>query len=80
VGADLVYFGNRNPKHPQYFNFYKMKSNIISVVFLACLVAVLILSACFLGGYGVLAVSLLIAVGIADSTNEPNDQGERVNE
>lgn len=58
-----------------------MKSNIISVVVsLACLVAVLILSACFLGGYGVLAVSLLIAVGIADSTNEPNDQGERVNE
>lgn len=58
-----------------------MKSNLFSVVVsLAFLVAVLILSACFLGGYGVLAVSLLIAVGIADSTNEPNDQGERVNE
>ena len=54
-----------------------MKSNISTLFGIIAVVVVLIVSSLLLGGYGALATSLLIAVGLADHSTQPNDPTER---
>lgn len=57
-----------------------MKSNISTLFGIIAVVVVLIVSSLLLGGYGALATSLLIAVGLADHSTQPNNPTERVND
>lgn len=57
-----------------------MKSNISTLFGIVAVIVVLIVSSILLGGYGALATSLLIAVGLADQPTQPNDSTERVND
>lgn len=57
-----------------------MKFSISALFGIIAVLVVLLVSSFLLGGYGVLVSSLLIAVGLANHTTQPNDPTERVNE